>query len=156
MGRAGRERIRSHFRIEQMVERILTLFQEAMQNRLSVIPELKEERFQVLHSAVLQEQERCIESLAHENAWLKNERETWRRLAEERELMIQEQRKWIQELEEGKSWLEEHWANWKKLAEERERVIQEWQQNLWGRVSMRLGVLRRPHVIQNKHGQETD
>jgi glycosyltransferase involved in cell wall biosynthesis len=173
MGQAGRRRVEAHFRLDQMVERLLVFLQEAAQRHVSrpcTALELGRERLFAVQAVIIQDQEQCIQeqeryiqSLARHKAWLEHERETWRRLAEEREQMLREQQQWSQELEKGKAWLEEQWVNWQRLAGEREqiiqrqeRVIQEWKRNFWGRVSMRLGMLRPPHVIQNELSQETD
>jgi len=115
-----------------------------------------------------QEQKAWIGELERGKAWLEEQRANWQRLAEERERIIQEQKNWLEELEKGKAWLEEQWVNWKRTVEERdqvvqdqervmqdqERVIQEWQGSLWGRISLRLGVLRHPGEIRRKRSEE--
>jgi len=122
-----------------------------------------------------QEQKAWIGELERGKAWLEGQRANWQRLAEEREQLaeereriIQEQKNWLEELGKGKAWLEEQWVNWKRTAEERdqvvqdqervmqdqERVIQEWQGSLWGRISLRLGILRHPGGIRRKRSEE--
>jgi hypothetical protein len=96
-------------------------------------------------------------------AWLEDQRQTWQRTAEEREEMLREQRGWVEELEKGKAWLEEQrqwWQaaaeRWQAEAEQRASMIMAlergkawvehqwrfWQESAWGRLGVRLGVLK--------------
>lgn len=77
--------------------------------------------------------------------------------------MIQEQKAWIAELEKGKAWLEEQWKAWQRVAEELERSkawLEEqgrsWQESRWGRLGLRLGILKPFSPIPPETDQETD
>ncbi len=102
-------------------------------------------------------------ALERGKAWLEEQWTNWQKQAEEQSRVIQEQTGWIRELERGKAWLEEQWANWQRVAEERAKMIQEqqalihvlekskrylekqyhiWQKSSWGRLGVRLGVIK--------------
>jgi GT2 family glycosyltransferase len=66
----------------------------------------------------IKELQAYIEELGKGKAWLEEQREKWKKLAEEHHA-------WIDELQKGKDWIEEEWKKWKKLAEDRQVHINE-------------------------------
>jgi glycosyltransferase involved in cell wall biosynthesis len=65
------------------------------------------------------------EMLGEMRAPLEEERNSWQRLAEEREKAIEEQKGLVEQLRQSKALLEEERSNWQRLAEEREQRIEE-------------------------------
>ena len=58
-------------------------------------------------------------------AWSDGQRDSWQKVAQERESVIEEQKAWITELEQAKTWLEEQQGNWQQVVEQHEQLIQE-------------------------------
>ena len=130
MGRLGRERVCSQFRLDQMGKKMVELLTEAMALHASRA-----------HAFSAPGLERACAALAVDSMvlrvwtkeqdqaklWLENGWQAALKLAEERKRMIDELKAWIPELEKGKAWLEEQWQTWQAVAEERERIIQEQQ-----------------------------
>jgi hypothetical protein len=148
------------YRFERGVEEVLTASHRALQYYIEQTG--REEEGDILKDAVttLTRLRRWAAELEQGKAWLEEQRTNWQRVAEERERVNQEQKARIAELEKGKAWLEkgkawleEQRANWQRVAETRariiddqEQIIRDWQDSLWGRISFRLGVLRKPHA----------
>ena len=108
---------------------------------------------------VIRQQQAWVEELERGKQWLEEQRTNWQKTAEE-------QQAWIAELEQGKQWLEAQWRSWQREAEKRQKIIEEikwiqaqwkswqaqashwqkqvgrWQESLWGRIGLRLGIVK--------------
>jgi glycosyltransferase involved in cell wall biosynthesis/GT2 family glycosyltransferase len=139
----------------------LTRWQDIAQEREQLLNE--DQEWIDEQAQALQEQARThvqhqqwLEEVEQGKAWLEEQRASWQQTAEEREQTITIQRAWIAELGQGKQWLEEQRVIWQQIAEERERIMtvqreriaeqdktdEEQQDCLWGRLGIRLGMLK--------------
>ncbi len=127
MGLAGRARVAAQFRLEQMGERMVTLFAEARRwHTVQARP-----RPDVAWSWISAAQAIEYTRLWEETEQLWQVRLDWQRRAEVWEQQSQEQRTWITELEQGKVWLEQQWASWQHTAIEYGQHLQT--QQAWSR-----------------------
>ena len=103
--------------------------------------------------------------------WLEGQQASWRNVAQTQQDVIRELKGWIEELETGKTWLEEQRAeqqawigelekarawmeeqrnNWEDIARQREEQIRRWQESFWGRLAIRLKLVKRVREFSTK------
>jgi glycosyltransferase involved in cell wall biosynthesis len=123
MGQAGRKRISTYFRLEQMGENMAALLEQAKNLRAEQSRPIPSVGLGQACAAQAVEYVR-IYQLA-DQLWNKYENKNLENEHQENTSQVNETR--ILELEEAKEWLEEQRDRWQRTVEERERVIQEQQ-----------------------------
>ena len=128
----------------------------------------------------LDKHRRWAADLQRGKAWLEEQQASWRQVAETRNSLIVELKGWIAELEKGKSWLEEQRDNWQQTAQEQQDQIaklekrkaqlkkriawlgerlealqQVLEKSRWGRLGVRLGMVRLPQDRKSAPDAET-
>lgn len=91
---------------------------------------------------IIEEQQAWIAELERGKQWLDEQWKNWQREAEERQIRIQE-------LERTKRWVKDQWKNWQERARHwqtqaghSQKQVRQWQESMWGRVGLRLGIIK--------------
>ena len=149
LGIAARARVEEGFRLDQMVDRLLALFERARE-RASVTPRLRlppalatEWAVQALEQVRIErradglwaehgdqrgtigELREFIHAEAAGKRWLETQRARFQRIAAERARTIDELRAWIDSQAEGKQWIDRERERLQSLADDRARTIEE-------------------------------
>ncbi len=138
MGQAGRRRVRTHFRLEQMGERMATLLHAAIQAHTTQPQSAPSVGVGWACASQAIEYMRLFEE--SEQLW--HTQRNWRQRAEEGEKVLKEQRVWIGELEQDKAWLAEQRDAWQHTAAAYEQRLQRIHHTVSWRVLERLRRLR--------------
>ncbi len=87
-------------------------------------------------------QQAWIGELEQGKAWQEAQQVSWRNVAETQTALIHELKHWIGELETGKAWLEEQRTDWQAQAEHWRAQTRHWQESFWGRLGLRLKIVK--------------
>jgi len=128
LGSAGRRKIVSAFSLEQMGDRMVSLFQLAQARRAANATTLvtfqtgTAAAVQAIESEILRDH---VFALDEAKVWLSAQLKRWEQNSHERDGAIADLRGWVANVEGTNAWLEDQRASWERVAREQEQTIAE-------------------------------